>query len=227
MKHKPDSWMWVDQLSIDQSQTEEPNHQVALMHAIYTSASSVIVWLGDGPAGASNGMLQWLQTKPDQPIEPELQYEYSREELQHYKPSWAKLVMNPYWDRLWIMQELLLASQVQFATDTGLCAMQSLPYMTLGNVKDKVAGQYLRVMSWYQSRTSEGPHLESRGNAFDLSDLIMGSSTKRCPGSQRQNFGSPRSPQIKPKAPSRLQYHPSSIIRASSDHDLEILVHIS
>lgn len=39
-------WLWVDAISIDQTNIEEKNHQVAQMGAIYKNAQAVVVWLG-------------------------------------------------------------------------------------------------------------------------------------------------------------------------------------
>ncbi len=42
--------LWLDALCINQSDTNERTHQVRQMRAIYNSAKTVIVWLGqDGP----------------------------------------------------------------------------------------------------------------------------------------------------------------------------------
>lgn len=38
--------LWIDQITIDQGNDEERNHQVQLMGDIYSSAKDVIVWLG-------------------------------------------------------------------------------------------------------------------------------------------------------------------------------------
>ena len=40
------NWIWIDQLCIDQNNTNERNHQVAMMGRIYEHATQVIAWLG-------------------------------------------------------------------------------------------------------------------------------------------------------------------------------------
>jgi hypothetical protein len=40
------TWLWIDALCIDQSNTLERNHQVLQMGRIYTGAAKVLVWLG-------------------------------------------------------------------------------------------------------------------------------------------------------------------------------------
>ncbi|KAI4916330.1 uncharacterized protein J4E92_009247 [Alternaria infectoria] len=47
-KTPSDRYMWIDQLCIHQSSTVERNHQVQMMSDIYSKATSVIAWLGDG-----------------------------------------------------------------------------------------------------------------------------------------------------------------------------------
>jgi hypothetical protein len=37
--------LWIDQICIDQSSTEEKNSQVPLMTFIYSRASNVLIWL--------------------------------------------------------------------------------------------------------------------------------------------------------------------------------------
>jgi hypothetical protein len=39
--------MWIDQISIDQQDVEEKNHQVSMMADIYEHAETVIAWLGE------------------------------------------------------------------------------------------------------------------------------------------------------------------------------------
>ncbi|KAM0806454.1 heterokaryon incompatibility protein-domain-containing protein, partial [Usnea florida] len=39
--------LWVDALCIDQGNTEERNHQVSLMDAIYSKSRGVLSWLGE------------------------------------------------------------------------------------------------------------------------------------------------------------------------------------
>lgn len=41
------TWYWIDAICIDQSYVRERNHQVQLMAQIYSTASEVLVWLGE------------------------------------------------------------------------------------------------------------------------------------------------------------------------------------
>jgi hypothetical protein len=44
-KEDSDQYLWIDQLSIDQSTTSERHHQVQMMSEIHSNAESVVVWL--------------------------------------------------------------------------------------------------------------------------------------------------------------------------------------
>jgi hypothetical protein len=61
--------MWVDAICIDQTNTSERNHQVALMRDIYTQAVRVNIWLGNFHLPApSPGVefMTWLQRSYDE-----------------------------------------------------------------------------------------------------------------------------------------------------------------
>lgn len=87
-------WLWVDQISIDQTNVKERNHQVRFMSRIYSQCDSVIVWLNDDNA---------------------------RDFVSFQDPAaLAKLLRNEYFSRLWIVQEVLLARHVRFLTPGNL-----------------------------------------------------------------------------------------------------------
>lgn len=90
--------LWVDSLCIDQGNVSERNHQVRLMSQIYSQASFVLVWLGEHADGSHNVITcarRMLGTKN----------RTRKEEL-------TKLLSRPYWTRLWVVQEILLARSI-------------------------------------------------------------------------------------------------------------------
>jgi hypothetical protein len=60
------SYLWIDQLGIDQTAVGERNHQVRLMSGIYRQCNFVIVWLGC-PAAETKSSLS-LQTSEEHSI---------------------------------------------------------------------------------------------------------------------------------------------------------------
>lgn len=47
-------YIWIDQICIDQHNSDEKGHQIGLMAEIYSKATQVLVWLGPGPRHDSN-----------------------------------------------------------------------------------------------------------------------------------------------------------------------------
>jgi hypothetical protein len=94
---------WIDYLCINQKDTKEKNHQVNLMGTIYSSALSVIAWLGP----EDNGSDKAIQLIAD--INCAVGHRFYEELRSH--ALWEKLnkfLSRNYWTRLWIIQELAL-----------------------------------------------------------------------------------------------------------------------
>jgi hypothetical protein len=91
--------MWIDAICINQDDTRERNHQVAQMSQIYQKAERVVVWLG--PLNYSIKSVFDFVTKT------------SGEPAHHYPAhTLATFCKLEYWQRLWIIQEVLLASKI-------------------------------------------------------------------------------------------------------------------
>lgn len=113
---------WVDQLCIDQMNTAERNHQVQMMGKIYTSAIRVLAWLGYGNInselafGILKKAMDNIPITPAIPTPPTAFADYnlklfsdnSWEEIAHV----IDLLRQPYWTRLWIVQEIVLANEL-------------------------------------------------------------------------------------------------------------------
>jgi hypothetical protein len=92
-----DETLWIDQLSIDQSNLQERNAQVQLMSKTYKQADGVIVWLGGtkGPESRSDPCSRSI---------PKSQWTYAQ---------MGELLRVPYFHRIWIIQEFLLSRKSQ------------------------------------------------------------------------------------------------------------------
>ncbi|CAN9128288.1 unnamed protein product [Alternaria alternata] len=89
-----EEWLWIDQICVAQADTLERNHQVGMMSHIYRNSISVIIWMGDIPLAA-----------------PEEHDRYNDLDLDVV--SARVLLKNTYFTRLWIVQEILLADNVE------------------------------------------------------------------------------------------------------------------
>lgn len=100
-------WLWVDQLCIDQSMEQERSHQVQMMGSIYYIAEAVLCWLG-----VSTPALERVAVA----IHAEMARYENRPRPDYEKPSEQDMqafFQIPYWSRLWIVQEIMLASHVR------------------------------------------------------------------------------------------------------------------
>lgn len=95
--------LWIDAISIDQTNVQERNHQVRMMGEIYSQATLVVVWLG-------------LATKRMAEAIRELSaiYEDKKEPT-----NWLQACRNinavcaaEYWTRVWVVQEFVLAKRL-------------------------------------------------------------------------------------------------------------------
>jgi hypothetical protein len=88
-------YLWIDAICIDQSNAAEMNHQVPLMSQIYSRATRVIIWLGEGDEDCSAALHQTALAATSYEAEPLI-----------------KLIKHPYWSRLWVVQEIMFASNI-------------------------------------------------------------------------------------------------------------------
>ena len=122
-------WIWIDQISIKQENSKERCHQVGQMRKIYSIAKATLVW----PFSWSKSSLEAMQR-----ISAEYQFDLNglicatpsykaiMESLFESKGPpdqlgllllectyghYVQLLTTPYWKRLWIIQELVLASR--------------------------------------------------------------------------------------------------------------------
>jgi hypothetical protein len=101
--------LWIDALCIDQTHDTERNHQIQQMGRIYQCAQEVIVWLGN--AAKISALFTW-----DERENPEAMREILYQTLDKI----------PYWDRAWVVQELLLARNVYFLSQEIMIPLHKL-----------------------------------------------------------------------------------------------------
>jgi Heterokaryon incompatibility protein (HET) len=116
--------LWVDAICINQKNISERNHQVSQMEQIYSRASRAVAWLGRRRIHDNNFFMDFVlglsamsvSELPDQQAIAAGLWASST-----YK--WEALVAfckREYWTRLWIIQEIVLASEllIQFGSLT-------------------------------------------------------------------------------------------------------------
>jgi Heterokaryon incompatibility protein (HET) len=94
--------IWVDQICINQKSIRERNHQVKMMKEIYSQAVVVISWLGIEGEGSKDA-LQYVARERLRltTFDPDITFE-----------AIEQLCKRPYWTRLWIIQEIIVAKRL-------------------------------------------------------------------------------------------------------------------
>lgn len=126
-------FLWIDQVCINQNDRIEKQHQIKMMRDIYTRANRVIVWLGNPTQGDNAEQAMWTAACLNQ-FNHKTEYTTStvfehlirnvRTETHaavspaaYATAGWDCLLSlwkRPWFERLWVRQEYILAKDVRF-----------------------------------------------------------------------------------------------------------------
>ncbi|KAK7985799.1 hypothetical protein PG988_003421 [Apiospora saccharicola] len=132
--------LWVDALCIDQSNIGERNHQVGRMREIYSQAERVQVWLGLTSKTSAMAM-RWIDESASRHRSslgvPGRLTDYAatpaslpRSQVARWR-ALANLLERPYWRRVWIVQEIVLAEKLRLQ-----CGLDEARWEGLTNLLD-------------------------------------------------------------------------------------------
>lgn len=96
-------YYWIDAICINQANPSEQGHQVNMMGRIYSQAAGVFTWLG--LASEEMDLAMKSINVPEHLREPS----GSRDITEKTR---VELETNPYWERMWIIQEFTLAREI-------------------------------------------------------------------------------------------------------------------
>jgi len=140
----PPTYLWIDQICIDQSSKGEKSHQVGRMSEIYKQSQRVIVWLGCDDQHSDTAMrlmadIRLVQRpiyKKDSSDFPadywtamSKDYQNNLPRLLNDRHSVENLLRRRYWGRLWIVQEFVLAQALLL-----VCGSYAIPSTALTNL---------------------------------------------------------------------------------------------
>lgn len=114
--------LWIDAICINQTDNDEKSWQVACMKSIYEQAVQVLAWLGPSNiAGKSafdmlNALEQRLEESgPDLEVERFEEFaEVLAKDLGSGGNEIQKIIDRPWFQRIWVQQEFLVAREVEF-----------------------------------------------------------------------------------------------------------------
>jgi hypothetical protein len=167
--HSP---LFVDALCINQSDNSEKSEQVMLMKEIYSKATEVIAWLGPAEC-QSDGAMELMKTfgkfAPQSEMTPGIVGGNISSEgcFADEVALWDAvdgLLGRPYWQRTWILQELVLAKTVLFR-----CGTKSATFEDLHSLYSAIARRTNSPN--VQELTLKAAHLQSIALILSLRDL--------------------------------------------------------
>ncbi|KAH6708970.1 heterokaryon incompatibility protein-domain-containing protein [Leptodontidium sp. MPI-SDFR-AT-0119] len=105
--------VWIDAISINQSDSREKNAQIPLMKDIYRSAQEVIVWLGEEDPVLTRDVMDMLESRVqfDESSDAVLVSEMDPITVQQWNNFGTDLMKRPWWRRMWVIQEIVVARE--------------------------------------------------------------------------------------------------------------------
>jgi hypothetical protein len=128
-------YLWIDQLSIDQSSLVERNHQVKIMGQIYKKSNDVLIWVNEELNMSKelnelfNRIDLWVADRncPYAEFYPSAIQPLLRDTnmSQHYQRV-MQIVGQAYFSRAWVVQEAVLPSRARFIIGNDVISLPAL-----------------------------------------------------------------------------------------------------
>lgn len=123
--------LWVDAVCIDQANVGEKNYQILLMQQIYYSATKVVIWLGPSDAELDPLLLKLIDIDKNNDERQQTgilsKMFTTADEFDETLRAFLKLFRKPWFSRVWVVQEYLLARN----NVTAVCGHHRLPWSVI------------------------------------------------------------------------------------------------
>jgi hypothetical protein len=195
-------WLKFD-VGIDQENIDERNHQVTQMASIYSSAMFTIAWLGEatGNEGLAFEPAMDLINQYDFQTK-QYTLKIKRDQL-HFEPrqysfetrqAMIELLKKPYWCRVWVIQEFLLAAHVEiWCGEHRVDAPNFRHALRVARYESElIQYHYSSTVEYWEAHNTPGwkmiqyRHLmpqwtsEQTGSPFQLRNLLRAFATSQC-----------------------------------------------
>ena len=97
----PKQRLWIDAICINQADNKERTEQVELMSMIYRCATRLVIWLGEQADDSQLAMKLVEEFGTRQKVQATVDVEIA---------ALNKFLKRPYWDRIWIVQEIVIGA---------------------------------------------------------------------------------------------------------------------
>ena len=132
-------FIWIDQICINQQDDVEKAIQVKMMRDVFVSAHKVLVWLGPSTKDSDLAMDSIAPLDGAIGVLPQSWFALDaiRSRLSGQDdpiwPALADLYTRSWYDRLWVLQEAILAKDIEV-----LCGNRSMPWATFASFATKM-----------------------------------------------------------------------------------------
>jgi hypothetical protein len=104
-------FLWADALCIDQHNVKEKEMQVPLMGEIYAKAERTLIWLGDDSRLVESTLCELRSAVRSDTLD---LVRFSGDLCKILEAGFTELCSMPWWSRVWVQQELILARHAVF-----------------------------------------------------------------------------------------------------------------
>ncbi|KAH8650007.1 ankyrin and HET domain-containing protein [Xylariales sp. PMI_506] len=156
--------LWIDGLCIDQDNLSERNRQVRIMGTIFSQADRVRIWLGEASDDSAAAMELVARHAARQHDDSEVVQMILDDQAGGV--ALTNLLRRPFWQRMWIFQEIVLAAQA-----TVHCGTLEAPWASFREL-DRISSD----QSWIRTQVREEWVFELRKALFDIAQFCMGPS---------------------------------------------------
>ena len=138
------SYWWIDAICINQQDDAERSQQVSCMTRIYKKASAVHIWLGeerDDSTVALDILHKLGVIVRRAPGEAEYQYPVvSEEQKELHRKALLALFNRPWWERVWVRQEVALPRSAKFYCGDAICQFSEfkIAFHVLDRIKERL-----------------------------------------------------------------------------------------
>jgi hypothetical protein len=171
------AFCWIDQLCINQEDLQERSEQVQFMREIYTKAIRTLVWLGNAEADSDLAMIFLKELEAaTSPADFLLSTLENRREDSLYEALEHLFIERPYWQRVWIIQEVICATDVVVH-----CGRYSVSLAAMHCFTEMVGAAWLRLDDYFamQYHAKFQFSLSWHGHAKLRKQLTDGAQTRR------------------------------------------------
>ncbi|KAN0113319.1 HET domain containing protein [Hyaloscypha variabilis] len=164
---------WIDALCINQKNNPERSHQVGKMRTIYERAENVVIWLGSSSGSVSHAF-SFLEAIYESRSSNNLVADTLRDKTNTKSlEAIIKLYRRPYWDRIWVVQEVISAKKA-----TVMCGKYRIDWLKFQTVQKYLWSHHKRdlVRLEYEEPTLSGLSIGPKGgNTMELPQPLSSS----------------------------------------------------